>query len=770
MKRAARFGLYLGLAVGLAAARAAMGRAARLPGAQPLSPAVAEKIRATLAVRTAERPRTRHLLADGSAKYTNRLVLEASPYLQQHAHNPVNWYPWGEEAFAAAAALHRPILLSVGYSTCHWCHVMEEESFEDEEIARLLNEKYVAIKVDREERPDIDAITMSAVQAMTGRAGWPMTVWLTPDRKPFYGGSYFPARDGDRGAGPGFLTLLSRIAEAWETEPASVLQTASRLAAEVRSRLAPATGGGTVDASVLAGAAAFYESRYDPQLGGLKGAPKFPSSLPIRFLLREAGRTGNGRLREMATLTLDRMAAGGIHDQVGGGFHRYAVDAQWNVPHFEKMLYDNALRTVEYLEAYQVTGEERYARVARTTLAYVEREMTSPEGAFYSASDADSQTPSGERAEGWFYTWTPQEIDAALGLKRGRVARAWFGVTAAGNLDGRNVLRTERPLETVAKELGVLPASPERTLESVRTDLYAARERRPRPHRDEKILAAWNGLMISAFSRAALVLGDETYARAAERAAGFVLEKMRRGDRLLRSVRNGQPGPAGYLDDTAFVTAAMLDLFEATGEPRWLKEAIALDRVLAAHFEDPASGGFFLTRDDAEALLAREKPGYDGAEPSGNSVHLLNLQRLHALTTRDEYRKRAERAFSAFAKPLAQSPPSLSEMLLALHFRVEEAREIVIVAPRSRKEAEPLLAVLRRTFLPASVLVVAVEGPALERLAKVTPLVAGKVAIDGKATAYVCRQGRCDLPIASAPDFEKQLRKATRGAGRPRIH
>ena len=763
MHRILREGLLLsalGVVVAGTDTRAASsGASASLPGAPPLPADVGERIRAAAARRSAENPRTRHLLPDGSAKYTNRLVLEASPYLQQHAHNPVNWFSWGEEAFSAAAALHRPILLSVGYSTCHWCHVMEEESFEDDGIARLMNERYVAIKVDREERPDIDAIYMSAVQMMTGSGGWPMTVWLTPDRKPFHGGTYFPARDGDRGARVGFLTLLVRLADIYEAEPGKAFESAERLAAEVKARLAPAAGGGPVDASVLARAASFYKGRFDAQFGGLTGAPKFPSSLPVRFLLREANRTGEARLTGMATRTLDRMAEGGIHDQVGGGFHRYSTDAQWLVPHFEKMLYDNALRTIEYLEAYQVTGEKRYAEVARTTLTYVEREMTSPEGAFYSAGDADSPAPSGKREEGRFFTWTPREIDAVLGPERGRVVRTWFGVTEKGNLEGRNILRTPRALQQAAKELGVTPSAFEKIVDAARPDLYKARARRPPPHRDDKILAAWNGLMISATSRAALVLGDEKYARAAERAASFILDKMRRRDRLFRSYKDGQLRHAAYLDDYAFVAAGLLDLFEATGEPRWLREAIALDQVLAAHFEDAARGGFFMTSDDAEALLTREKPSYDGAEPTGSSVHVLNLLRLHELTTDDSYRKRAEKAFAAFGKQLSESPASLSEMLLALELRVGEAREIVIVTPHSRKDAEPFLDVLRRVFLPSSVLVVTNEGPPLAKLSKLAPLVEGKSAIGGKATAYVCTQGSCKLPATSPSVFEKQLRK-----------
>jgi uncharacterized protein YyaL (SSP411 family) len=404
-----------------------------LPGAAPFDQALVRKLEAALAGRPRnEKPRTRHLNPDGSPQYTNRLYLEASPYLRQHAHNPVNWYPWGDEAFDAARQLHRPVFLSIGYSTCHWCHVMEEESFEDVEVARYLNENYVAIKVDREERPDVDAIYMNAVQMLTGGGGWPMSVATTPDRKPFFGGTYFP-RDS-------FLSLLQRLRKAYDSEPDRVANAAEEITRRIQQNLSEVAPMGSPDASALSQAADYYRSRLDGQWGGLRGRMKFPSSLPIRFLLRLYRRTGQEDLLRMATLTLDRMAAGGMHDQVGGGFHRYSTDPQWLVPHFEKMLYDNALLAMAYLEAYQVTEERRYADVAREILRYVERDMTSPEGAFYSATDADSPAPSGRREEGWFFTWTPDEMEWALGKERARIVEAWFDVTPKGNFGGRNIL------------------------------------------------------------------------------------------------------------------------------------------------------------------------------------------------------------------------------------------------------------------------------------------------------------------------------------------
>ena len=711
------------------------------------------------------KPRTRHLRPDGSPKYTNRLFLETSPYLLQHAHNPVNWYPWGDDAFETARRLSRPVVLSVGYSTCHWCHVMEEESFEDEEIAHYLNENYVVIKVDREERPDLDAVYMSAVQTLTGGGGWPMTVWLTPDRKPFFGGTYFPARDGDRGVRTGLFTLLRRLKEAYTTQPAKVAETSGRLTEAIRESLAPDARAGELSGTrPLREAAAYYRSRYDGAHGGLAGAPKFPNSLPVRFLLRHHRRTGDAEALRMAAQTLERMAAGGVYDHVGGGFHRYSTDAEWLVPHFEKMLYDNALLTVAYLEGYQATGREDFAGVAREILRYVERDMTSPEGAFYSATDADSPAPSGRREEGWFYTWTPDEIRAVLGPERAAVVLAYYGVTAGGNFEGRNILHVAQPLSDAARRLGLSEPKARAVVEESNDLLYTARARRSPPLRDEKILAAWNGLMIGAYARAALTLGQEAYARQAAHAADFVLTRMRTDGRLWRSFKDGRAQHEGYLDDYAFLIAGLLDLYEATSRPRWLEEAIALDRVLEREFEDPDAGGFFMTRAGHETLLARQKPGYDGAEPSGNSIQALNLLRLHELTTDDRYRRRAERTLRAFSMTLSKTPAALAEMLLAVDFLQDTPREIVIVTPSSTGEGEPFLARLRATFLPNRVLALAVQGGDLEAQAALVPLLRGKVARSGRATAYVCERGLCRLPTTDASVFAEQIQNPTSAA------
>ncbi|MFN2427948.1 MAG: thioredoxin domain-containing protein [Candidatus Binatia bacterium] len=734
--------------------------ATALPGAIAHGPDLVEKLTKKWEARHSDyKPRTKHLREDGSPKYTNRLFLTSSPYLLQHAHNPVNWYPWGDEAFDRASKLGRPVLLSVGYSTCHWCHVMEEESFEDEEIARFLNEHYIAIKVDREERPDVDAIYMSAVQALTGGGGWPMTVWLTPDRKPFYGGTYFPARDGDRGTRVGFLTLLASVGEVYARDPGKALESSASLTAHIRQRLAPPAGAGDLPGiDVLRFAAGHYENRFDAAYGGTSGAPKFPSNLPIRFLLRYHRRGGGQKALEMATTTLEKMAAGGMYDQVGGGFHRYSTDARWLVPHFEKMLYDNALLAVAYLEAHQATGREDFARVVREILRYVEREMTSPDGAFYSATDADSLTPSGHREEGWFFTWTPAEVDAVLDAEQARVVKAYYAVTDGGNFEGRNILNTPQRLDEVANQLKLSPERMRELLEAAKARLYQARTKRPAPLRDDKILVAWNGLMISAYARAAETLNEPRYAAIAERAAGFVLGNMRANGRLLRSHKDGAAQHNAYLDDYAFFIAALLDLYETTGDTRWLREAVALDDVLARHYEDEQGGGFFMTSDDHEELLAREKPGYDGAEPSGNSVQALNLLRLHELTTNDAYRKRAERTLKAFGTILGRAPAALSEMLLAVDFLTDAPKEIIIVAPESRSEARPFLDHLRANFLPNRVVVVVPES-ALQAHIDLVPLVEGKVAQDGRTTAYVCERRVCELPTSDPATFAKQIAK-----------
>jgi uncharacterized protein YyaL (SSP411 family) len=676
----------------------------------------------------------------GGHKHTNRLAQETSPYLLQHAHNPVDWMPWGPEAFARAKSEDKPLLVSVGYSTCHWCHVMERESFEDEEVAAAMNERFVCVKVDREERPDVDALTMTAVQAMSGHGGWPSTVFMTADQLPFFAGTYFPARDGDRGARTGFLTLVKRIGDLWRDERARVLESANDIAGELSHALRPLAPTGVPALDVVDECAAQVSARYDARFGGLMPAPKFPSSLPIRVLLRHHARTKDARALEMATRTFAKMSDGGMYDHVGGGFHRYSTDERWLVPHFEKMLYDNALLVTAGLELFQVTHDARTATVVKDVLAYVARDMTSPEGAFYSATDADSRAPSGHMEEGWYFTWTPTELRAELAGALSPDAidaleRAW-GITERGNFEGRNIPwlghRDARP--TPAEEDAIARARPV---------LLKARNERPLPLRDDKVIAAWNGLMISAFARAAFVFGDDALAQIAVRALDFVLTKMRAANgRLHRTFKDGRARHLGMLDDHAHICAACVDVFETTGDTRFLDEARAIERTIADAFEDEERGGFFATPHDNEQLLVREKPTHDGSEPSGASVHALTLIRLATLLDDEALLRRAERTVASVGQVLERHPLALSEMLLAVEALHARRHELVVIAGEGERA---LVDALRTRFVPHGVRVHAREGSALA-------LAHDKRAIDGKATLYVCERGACQLPITRADD------------------
>jgi uncharacterized protein YyaL (SSP411 family) len=712
-----------------------------LPGAGPLPDALAARLAEAVRARgPGYRPRTRHLVGD-RPRFTNRLVLEKSPYLLQHAHNPVSWWAWGDEPFEEARRTGRPVFLSVGYSTCHWCHVMEHESFEDPEIARVLNERFVPIKVDREERPDVDAIYMTAVQLLTGGGGWPMSVWLTPDKEPFFGGTYFPPRDGVRGATRGFLGILEEIADLYAKDPGRVRSATGSLVQAVRAALA---SHGSAAASVpgpqpIEDAVATFRQAFDEERGGLRRAPKFPSSLPVRLLLRHHRRTKAPASLGMATLTLEKMAAGGIHDQVGGGFHRYSTDAEWLVPHFEKMLYDNALLAVAYAEAWQVTQRRDLARVVRQTLDYLVREMSSPEGGLYSATDADS-----EGEEGRFFVWEERELRDLLGAEAERFIR-FHGATPEGNFEGRNILWVPRPDEDEWEALA--PA---------RARLYEARARRPPPLRDEKVLAGWNGLAISALAFGGRVLGEPHHVAGAARAAEFVLARLVKDGRLRRTWLAGEAGVPAFLEDHAFLVAGLLDLHEATFDPRWLAAALDLAERQERLFADPAGGGWFQTATDHDRLLAREKPTHDGAEPSGASVAVLNALRLHAFTTEERWWKVAEAALRHYAPLLEAQPAALSEMLLALDFATDAAHEVVLVWPEGEPVPEPFVSVLRRSFLPNHALCGAPEGEGLARLGAVAPVAAGKMAA-GRPTAYVCERGLCRLPAIAPEKLAAQI-------------
>ncbi len=718
------------------------------------------------------RPRTRHLTDDGTPRYTNHLAGSTSPYLLQHVHNPVDWHPWGEEAFAEARRRDVPVFLSVGYATCHWCHVMEEESFEDEDIAVVMNDHYVCIKVDREERPDVDAMYMTAVQALTGHGGWPMSVWLTPDtRQPFFAGTYFPARDGDRGVRAGFRTILLRLAEAWRQRRGEVVDSAAHITAELTSYLRPPRPAAVPGAdAVMDDVARFVAARFDERWGGLRGAPKFPSTTPVRLLLRHAaqnkGPHGEQSLR-MARVTLDRMIDGGLFDHLGGGIHRYSVDERWQVPHFEKMLYDNALLVPALVEAWQLTGEPRYERAARATLSFMgttlglvhEDDENGERTAFVSATDADSATPSGEREEGYFFTWTPTELADELGDALGRadaaVVAAVFDVTDAGNFEhGRSVLWHKEPLATVARRLNRSVDDVAALVERARPVLLQARSERPAPLTDDKVLAAWNGLAISAFARAAFAFDDDALARRARAALDFVLTRLRRHDddaggdglRLRRAWRAGQARHDGVLDDHAFVCRACLDVFEIDGDVRYLRAAQALARTIERFFVDDEGGGFFSTASDGEALLSRHKPDRDGAEPCGNSVHAENLVRLALLLDDEGSRAQAERTFAAFGQLLQRHPHAIAELAMAL-FLEEHGRELVVIRPPGPmdEDGRQLLSVLRRRFVPARVVV---HGDGVDD--RGLGLLRDRAAVAGKVTVYVCEQGACRLPVTTS--------------------
>jgi hypothetical protein len=730
----------------------------RLPGAEEFPAALTERLQAAVAAKgAAYRPRTRHLRPDGSARYTNRLALRPSPYLLQHAHNPVNWFPWGDEAFARAAAEGKPVLLSVGYSTCHWCHVMEEESFEDEEVARYLNERYVAIKVDREEQPDVDDTYMTAVRLLSrGGGGWPMTVWLTPDRRPFFGGTYFPARDGDRGARVGFLTLLARLRTTYDEDPDGVARRATEITEQLQ-RLATRTIAPTMPpAAVLRQASEAYAARFDEQHGGFGGAPKFPVPASLLYLLRYHRRTADAGALRMVVRSLEGMAAGGVYDHVGGGFHRYATDAAWLVPHFEKMLYDNAQLAVAYLEAFQVTQREDFARVVRETLDYLVRDMRAPDGGFYAASDADSD---GE--EGTFFVWTPSEIAAALDPATTSAVLTYYGVTDTGNFEGRSILHVDRPLAAVAVELGTDPGALATVLQDARTRLRTARARRVAPHVDTKVLTAWNGLAVGAFARAGAVLGVPAYVDEARRTAAFLVTTMRPGGTLKRSYAAGAAYQDAFLDDYAFLASGLLDLYEATFDARWLREAIDLHAVLTARFWDAEQGGFFSTAEGAGNGLVRDKPDYDGAVPSGNAVAAENLLRLAEYTGEARYRTMAEGTIRALAVGMVRSPTGAPRLLGAYEFALDRPRQIVVVHPASgaSPEGAGLERTIRATFIPNRMLAIARAGDELARQRALIPLLGEKEALRGRSTAYVCEEGVCALPTSEPEVLARQLAK-----------
>ncbi|HEY7676859.1 MAG TPA: thioredoxin domain-containing protein [Candidatus Methylomirabilis sp.] len=690
-------------------------------------------------------------------RHTNHLVRETSPYLRQHAHNPVDWYPWGPEALARALAEDRPILLSIGYSACHWCHVMERESFEDEGIAALMNREFVNIKVDREERPDLDQIHQGVVHILGRQGGWPLTVFLTPSGEPFFAGTYFPPED--RHGMPAFPKVLEAAAAAYRTNRDGIAETTKQLRVALEQQLASFTGVGAAPDPALAERAARTLSRYmDPIHGGFGRAPKFPNPTALTFVLRHGLLRGDPYARDLALLTLRRMAAGGIYDHLGGGFHRYAVDDRWLVPHFEKMLYDNALLIPLYLEAFQATGEPQFRRVAEETVAYVRREMLRSGGGFHGSQDADS-----EGEEGRFFVWTRAEVLRELGAEAGEVFCRAYDVTEGGNFEGgRCVLNAHAGPAQLAERFGETPETIEGILAGGRRALFAARQGRPRPFRDEKVLTGWNALMISAFARAAQVLEDAAALAEAEQSAAFVLKELRRDGRALAVFADGRAAIPGYLDDYAFLVQALLDLFETTFDRAHLETALDLAEAMLDLFWDEADGGFYLTGRDHERLLVRPWSAQDHAIPSGAAVAAMDLLRLHYLTGRAPFRERAERLFGVFGKAMEKNPFGFAGLLLALAFHADTPRQIVIAGDPSAEDTRDLLRAARRAFVPHRILLAARPGEDLSTLPHVGELLKGRGAPAGRATATVCHRFTCSLPVTAAADLAVLLAPVAR--------
>ena len=689
----------------------------------------------------------------------NRLANEKSPYLQQHAHNPVDWYPWDPEAFEKARREDKPIFLSVGYSTCHWCHVMEHESFENEEVARVINANFVPIKVDREERPDIDRIYMSFVQATTGAGGWPMSVFLTPDLKPFFGGTYFPPDN--RYGRPGFKAILEYLATAWRRDREQINQSSTSVIRQLQDREEAGPGyHHALDAGILDSAYHYFRRTYDTKNGGFGDAPKFPRPVVLNFLFRYSHRTHNDEARDMALGTLRAMAAGGMYDQLGGGFHRYSVDSVWLVPHFEKMLYDQAQLAISYLEAHQITHEAYYAEIARGIFEYVLRDMTHPEGGFFSAEDADSIIDAADprhKGEGAFYIWAYEEIHRILGDPETETFCRHYGVQKDGNVANdphgefthNNILFLQQPADAATAPI----------LERARRKLLEARDRRPRPDRDDKILTAWNSLMISAFAKGAQILGEgERYRTAAIKAAGFLIGNMRSSDgSLLRRYRDGDAAIPGFLDDYAFFAQALLDLYETDFDAAHIEMAIALTRKMCDLFEDREHGGFFSTAEGDPSLVLRMKDDYDGAEPAGNSVALLNLLRLAEITNRPEFQQSAERTLAALSARIAGQPVAVPQMLVALDYSLASRQQVILAGNPADDLTQTFLRKLRDRFLPYTTTLLVDGGPARRRLSELIPAIDQMHPVDGRPTAYVCENYACRLPTQDVSKFEELL-------------
>jgi uncharacterized protein YyaL (SSP411 family) len=679
-------------------------------------------------------------------KYTNALANETSPYLLQHAHNPVEWHPWNEKALSKARKEDKPILLSIGYSACHWCHVMEHESFEDEQIANLMNENFINIKVDREERPDLDAIYMAAVQMMTGSGGWPMTVFLTPDQIPFYCGTYFPKED--QYGRPGFRRVLLSVAQAYRENKQAIHDSAQAIVAELRKSDFVINTQNVLDISILEMASTALIANYDSRNGGFGQAPKFPPSMVLSYLMRSHARTGKTQYLDIVNTTLTKMANGGIYDQLGGGFHRYSVDDHWLVPHFEKMLYDNALLSRAYLDAFLLTKNSFFRRIGQETLDYVLREMTSPEGGFYSSQDADS-----EGREGEFFLWTTNEVLTILGEEEGELFCRYYGITPGGNFEGKNILNVPRSADIAAKLNNTAEDHLLEIIQRGRQKLFKARELRSRPGRDEKVLTSWNGLMLRSFAEASNSLDRDDYRQTAVRNAEFLLSRLRHDGRLRRSYRDGQARFNAYLEDYACLVDGLISLYEATFDPEWIRQAEGLAGQMIQLFWDPKGAGFYFTSEDHEALIQRPKNFYDNATPSGNSVAASSLLRLWKLTGDRRYSQYAVAVLESISSFLPRHPAAFPHSLCALDFYLGKAKEIAIIGDPLEKNTNGLLAAVFHEYLPNKVVACGEDGGLF--------LLENKTRIHGLATAYVCEDFTCKLPLTEPKELSKMLETET---------
>ncbi|MBW2319084.1 MAG: thioredoxin domain-containing protein [Deltaproteobacteria bacterium] len=683
---------------------------------------------------------------------SNRLINEKSPYLLQHARNPVNWYPWGEEAFKRARKEDKPVFLSIGYATCHWCHVMAHESFEDAEVARILNKYFVAIKVDREERPDVDKIYMHVCQSLTGSGGWPLSIFMTPEGKPFFAGTYFP-KSGRLGM-PGFVDVLEKVSAMWQGDRARILKSSEAITAAIQPKSESGEATGVVSVETLKKGYSQLARRFDTNLGGFGSAPKFPTPHHLTFLLRWHKRTGDKLALEMVEKTLEAMRNGGIFDQIGYGFHRYSVDAKWLVPHFEKMLYDQALLAMAYTEAYQATGNDRFADTAREIFSYVLRDMTAPGGGYYSAEDADS-----EGKEGLFYVWTPREVIELLGKELGELFCRFYGITGEGNFEDRQrIPHIRMSHKAFASRHGIDLQKMLDLLEEGRAKLFRVRKERVHPLKDDKILTSWNGLMIAAFSKGYQVLGEQTYVDSALKATRFIMQNLRgENGRLLRRFREGDAAYLGYLDDYAFFVWGLIELYEATFEVSYLEEAIVLTNAMTNLFWDRQNGGLYFTGLGNEKLITRSKELYDGALPSGNSVAASNFMRLTRLTGNIEMEKRAEQLTRTFTGQIEANPVAYTQFLNALDFMVGPTQEIVISGGPFHDSTQAMIKAVRGRFLPNKVLLLRGSGSEGEKLTALSPFVQPMAPVDNKPTAYVCEKFSCKTPTTEVEKLEAML-------------